>query len=179
MVSTQLPNRLWTRHEAISEPKWKTPKRSWFQHIKCVETKSEFEDFRGPCGGPKTDISLIDYLAVALDGSRSLEIETIDKEVFRQQLEPGSFYVSSPSSFWHTVEPVIPDAGQSGSQTSLVVRSAVLLRRISGGRAKVNEDGQIERTNGMIYGTRRGFEDLSKRVSDIMQNVFSEVGFRL
>ena len=22
--------------------------RSWFQHIKCVETKSEFEDFRGP-----------------------------------------------------------------------------------------------------------------------------------
>ena len=125
LVSTQLPNRLWTRHEAISEPKWKTPKRSWFQHIKCVETKSEFEDFRGPCGGPKTDISLIDYLAVALDGSRSLEIETIDKEVFRQQLEPGSFYVSSPSSFWDTVEPVIPDAGQSEGQTSLVVRSAV------------------------------------------------------
>ena len=125
-------------------------------------------------GGPSTI-----FLAVSLDGCRSLEIETVDKEVFRQRLEPGSFYVSSPSSFWHTVEPVIPDAGHSGSQTSLVVRSAVLLKRISGGRAKVNEDGQIERTNGMIYGTRRGFEDLSKRVSDIMQNVFSEVGFRL
>ena len=125
-------------------------------------------------GGPSTI-----FLAVSLDGSRSLEIETTDKEVLRQQLEPGSFYVSSPSSFWHTVEPVIPDAGQPGSQTSLIVRSAVLLRRISGGRAKVNEDGQIERTHGMIFGTRRGFEDLSKRVSDIMQNVFSEVGFQL
>jgi len=125
-------------------------------------------------GGPSTV-----FCALGLDGARQLQAEASDGSVFTVDLPAGSFYISSPSGFWHTVEPIFTRDCTTTTQTSLIMRSACLLRRISGGRHTVNKDGMIKSSSGMPYATKSGFELLCRQVCDTISTVLKDDEFRL
>eukprot|EP00931_Biecheleriopsis_adriatica_P031187 TRINITY_DN18315_c0_g1_i1.p1 TRINITY_DN18315_c0_g1~~TRINITY_DN18315_c0_g1_i1.p1 ORF type:complete len:524 (-),score=93.21 TRINITY_DN18315_c0_g1_i1:104-1675(-) len=114
------------------------------------------------------------FLAASLQGSRTLQIENSAGHRMQKILDPGSFYISQPSGFWHSVD----FHGSSASFTSLILRSGVLKRRISGGREQV-KNGIRTRSRGMVYATRAGFEQLSSIVSDVIAETFQECDFQL
>lgn len=118
-------------------------------------------------GGPSSI-----FLAVTLEGDRVLEVENADGEVHQLHLKPGDFYVSQPSSFWHNVRFV---EGKRGGPPSLalIARSAVLKRRLSGGRTQ--SDGK--RTPGMTYKTKKCFEEMSAKVRDCIVDMSEKMGF--
>mmetsp|Transcript_18662 Transcript_18662/g.52100 ORF Transcript_18662/g.52100 Transcript_18662/m.52100 type:complete len:269 (+) Transcript_18662:159-965(+) len=114
-------------------------------------------------GGPSTV-----FLAVTLEGDRILEVEDADGRRTRHHFRPGDWYFSGPSCFWHRVLPV---KGASAPATTLILRSATLTKRLSGGRAR--DDG--ERSVGFIYGTRECFECLA----EVVANYLKKHGFRI
>ena len=111
-------------------------------------------------GGP----SMI-FLAITIEGERILEIELDDENgnptTKKIQIKEGEFYLSSPSSFWHRVLPL----EEIDSCTTLLFRSTVLKRRISGGREK---EGR-KRTKGMKYSTRNCFVSMANKIADIFE----------
>lgn len=105
-------------------------------------------------GGPSSI-----FLAITLEGSRLFEIEDKDGNSIKVKLGPGSWYVSSPSAYWHKIK-----KADSDSCTVLVLRSGFLERRYSGGT--VNAKGK--RTCGWIQGSRIAFETVMPRIHTIM-----------
>ena len=77
-------------------------------------------------GGP----SLV-FLSLTLYGERVVEIERDDGSRARFHVRPGDWCITSPSSFWHCVL-AVPGGGEQESVT-LLLRSAVLVKRRSGG----------------------------------------------
>ncbi|MGI9358402.1 MAG: hypothetical protein ACR2ON_03255 [Paracoccaceae bacterium] len=108
------------------------------------------------------------FLAITLQGERILEFKHNDENgnpVIQQvHSTPGHFYISSPAVFWHRVLPA-PNRPAPNTCTTLIFRSSVLLRRISGGRER--ENGR--RTNGMRYATRAAFRNIVPRIAEIFR----------
>ena len=76
-------------------------------------------------GGP----SLV-FLSLTLYGERVVEIERDDGSRARFHVRPGDWCITSPSSFWHCVLAV---PGGEQESVTLLLRSAVLVKRRSGG----------------------------------------------
>jgi hypothetical protein len=122
------------------------------------------------------------------------------KKVIRLVQRPGDWYLSSPSCFWHRVRSVeagdilaadervdhtdVHDKNSTNSAnentnnltpenvcTTLILRSGVFVRRVSGGR----DHGNGKRSRGMIYATGECFKEMTPLVSKIMK----EVEFRI
>eukprot|EP00928_Gymnodinium_smaydae_P090955 TRINITY_DN74661_c0_g1_i1.p1 TRINITY_DN74661_c0_g1~~TRINITY_DN74661_c0_g1_i1.p1 ORF type:complete len:285 (-),score=31.57 TRINITY_DN74661_c0_g1_i1:262-1077(-) len=109
-------------------------------------------------GGP----SLI-FLAITLEGERILEVEDSNGQCKQIHLRAGDWYLSSPACFWHRLLPV---KGGESPCTTLILRSALLTRRLSGGREA--KDGK--RSHGMPYATKACFEKLASSVADIIES---------
>ena len=110
-------------------------------------------------GGP----SLV-FLCLTLEGERLLETETTEGRR-RVHLRPGDWYLTSPACFWHRVLAV---PGGPESSTTLLLRSAMLIRRLSGGgHDKLRPE---VRNHGMPHATRRGFEHLAPEIARIIEN---------
>jgi hypothetical protein len=140
---------------------------SIFPYI-CVQRRWPMKDTDGTRlpwhvdGGPS-----ICFMTITLEGTRVLEFETwVEKEgvgkavVKKMELRPGDWYWTSPTSFWHRVT----SAKQQGVSTSMHLRSAIMLRRISGGR--VNAKGK--KTAGMKYATKDCFVKLASKFADVI-----------
>ncbi len=109
-------------------------------------------------GGP----SLV-FLCLTLEGERLLEIETAEGRQ-RIHLRSGDWYLTSPACFWHRVLAV---PGGPESSTTLLLRSAVLTRGVSGGgHFKLRPE---VRSHGMPYATRRGLEELAPQIARIIE----------
>lgn len=114
-------------------------------------------------GGPSTI-----FLAIAVKGRRKLEVEDKNKVITEYEQKEGDWYVSSPSCFWHRV--VAMDDGK-GPVTSLILRSAVLSKMISGGRERENGT----RTSGLKYNTGSALKQLTSRFAELLE----QFGFTL
>lgn len=117
-------------------------------------------------GGPS-----ICFMALTLEGTRTVEIETVDIETGatktkRFTFRPGDWYWSSPSCFWHRVSSICKGKSGGAVSTTLLLRSAILMRRISGGR--ITATGR--KTNGMKYATKECFCKLAPAFADIIKN---------
>ncbi|CAJ1386848.1 unnamed protein product [Effrenium voratum] len=117
-------------------------------------------------GGPS-----VCFLALTLEGMRTVEIETFQKrrgcrkglgkaKTKRFTMRPGDWYWSSPSCFWHRVTSI-----SESVSTTLLLRSAIMLRRISGGR--VTATGK--KTKGMKYATKDCFCKLAPAFANIIK----------
>lgn len=116
-------------------------------------------------GGPS-----ICFMAVTLEGTRTVEVETIDErtgdiKTKKFTFRPGDWYWSSPSCFWHRVGSICKKSNDTVS-TTLLLRSAIMLRRISGGR--ITAEGR--KTNGMKYATKDCFLKLAPAFAEIIKN---------
>ena len=110
-------------------------------------------------GGP----SLV-FLCLTLEGERILEIETTEGRR-RIHLRAGDWYLTSPACFWHRVLAV--PAGSEAS-TSLLLRSAVLIRRLSGG-GLFKRRPEV-RSPGWPNAARRSLEELAPQIAQIIEN---------
>eukprot|EP00931_Biecheleriopsis_adriatica_P078641 TRINITY_DN52069_c0_g1_i1.p1 TRINITY_DN52069_c0_g1~~TRINITY_DN52069_c0_g1_i1.p1 ORF type:complete len:329 (-),score=35.17 TRINITY_DN52069_c0_g1_i1:310-1296(-) len=104
-------------------------------------------------GGPSTV-----FFNATVRGERILEVEDFHGRSKKIHMRPGDFYVSSPSCFWHRVLPV---HGATEPAESLILRSAMLPKRLSGGRAKANG----RRSAGFVYDTKNVFEKVAAAVT--------------
>lgn len=135
----------------------------------CVQRRWPMKDKEGTRliwhvdGGPS-----ICFMTITLEGSRVLEYEAweekggVGKTVVKKiKLRPGDWYWSSPTCFWHRVTSA---GGNRGVSTSMHLRSAIMLRRISGGRVKANG----KKTAGMKYATRKCFLQLAAKFASLI-----------
>lgn len=112
------------------------------------------------------------FMALTIEGTRTVEIETVDHQTGetktkRFTFRPGDWYWSSPSCFWHRVSSICQDRRlHAPVSTTLLLRSAILLRRISGGR--ITATGR--KTNGMKYATKDCYCKLAPAFADIIKS---------
>jgi len=117
-------------------------------------------------GGPS-----VCFMSITLEGQRVLEYEVWEDvggagrtAVKEMTLGPGDWYWSSPACFWHRVTSARNKKSREVS-TSMHLRSAIMLRRISGGRVKA--DGK--KTAGMKYATKDCFVKLASKFADVIR----------
>mmetsp|Transcript_76639 Transcript_76639/g.211718 ORF Transcript_76639/g.211718 Transcript_76639/m.211718 type:complete len:348 (+) Transcript_76639:62-1105(+) len=102
-------------------------------------------------------------LAVSVRGGRVLEFEDAAGNAQRLELPEGKAYLSSPACFWHCVKPLGHEPA-----TSLILRSAVLTGRYSGGRGSWEQ--RDKGTSGYALQTKSVFEEAAQTIAGLIEN---------
>ena len=134
-------------------------KNEWFIQDNTTEPQDRWH-----CDGGASMV----FIAITLTGSRRLIIENNEKERKVIILNEGDCYLSQTSCFWHCVAAGDFVDGYS-SCTSLLFRSTVLSKRLSGGFE--NKLTKFRSGGRHLCRTKKIFEHLSQNIHDIILTI--------